>query len=634
MKYRSEIDGLRALAVIPVILFHAGFELFAGGFVGVDVFFVISGYLITSILINDLENNAFSLIDFYERRARRILPALFFVMLICIPFAWLWMLPSQLIDFSQSLIAVSLFVSNFLFWKESNYFAPLAEEKPLLHTWSLAVEEQYYLLFPIFLFISWRLGKNKILLMIILLTFLSLIYSEWGWRNNPMANFYLAPARAWELFAGSITAFYIYKKGQRKNELLSIIGFAAVLVSIFIYDKTTPFPSIYSLVPVLGVVLLIIYGNENTFVGKFLSLKYIVGMGLISYSAYLWHQPIFAFAKIRFENVSSIAFIYLSIFAVMIASLSWKYIEQPFRNRNKFTQAKIFSTSLVFIALFISIGLIVQLYGNKFIPNYNLESKISPNFGLHSDCLIENDNVINNKCSTKTKAKYVLFGDSHAMHLADGFSENLKREFGLIQITKSGCAPLLNTAEYDHNINPCINFNKNAVEFIKNSTSIETVVISSRFGLLDKNASIWYENNEITSQNLKENIVKKEFIKLLTDIQNSGKKIVVVSTTPKPVDMFSPGQCVVKKLIKNKNPDDCNFYHTDRFINKGLLVFDSIKLNNLVKIDLISMICAENVCNSYQDEKILFSEGMHLSREGAKYLGDKYYWDILLKQEK
>lgn len=160
MKYRAEIDGLRALAVIPVILFHAGFEVFSGGFVGVDVFFVISGYLITTILIKDIEKKRFSIINFYERRARRILPALFFMMLICIPFALIWMLPNQIRDFSSSLIAVSLFVSNFLFWLQSGYFAEVAEQKPLLHTWSLAVEEQYYVLFPIFLILAWRFGKN------------------------------------------------------------------------------------------------------------------------------------------------------------------------------------------------------------------------------------------------------------------------------------------------------------------------------------------------------------------------------------------------------------------------------------------------------------------------------------------
>ena len=213
IKYRAEIDGLRALAVIPVIFFHAGFELFRGGFVGVDVFFVISGYLITSILIEDINNKRFSIVNFYERRARRIFPALFFIMFMCIPFAWIWMLPSQMKDFSQSLVAVSLFASNILFWRESDYFAAAAEEKPLLHTWSLAVEEQYYLLFPVFLILAWRFGKNRVFWMMVVMAAISLLLSEWGWRNRSQANFYLAPTRAWELFAGSIAAFIVQRQG-------------------------------------------------------------------------------------------------------------------------------------------------------------------------------------------------------------------------------------------------------------------------------------------------------------------------------------------------------------------------------------------------------------------------------------
>ena len=257
MKYRAEIDGLRALAVVPVILFHAGFELFSGGFVGVDVFFVISGYLITTILIEDLENKRFSLVSFYERRARRILPALFFVMFVCIPFAWMWMLPIQMKDFSQSLVAVSLFASNVLFWRKSGYFDAAAEEKPLLHTWSLAVEEQYYVLFPIFLILAWRFGKNRVFWMIVVMAAISLLLSEWGWRNKATANFYLAPTRAWELFAGSIAAFIVQKNGVQKNNFLALLGLAAIIFSIFAYDESTPFPSVYALVPVLGVVLLV-----------------------------------------------------------------------------------------------------------------------------------------------------------------------------------------------------------------------------------------------------------------------------------------------------------------------------------------------------------------------------------------
>lgn len=174
MQYRSEVDGLRALAVLPVILFHAGFPIFSGGFVGVDVFFVISGYLITSILIEDLERGSFNLLNFYERRARRILPALFLIVFVSIPFAWFFMPQSQLKDFSNSLIAVSFFVSNFLFWRESGYFDTIVDEKPLLHTWSLAVEEQFYIVFPVLLFFLWGFGKKRAIWVISILAFISL----------------------------------------------------------------------------------------------------------------------------------------------------------------------------------------------------------------------------------------------------------------------------------------------------------------------------------------------------------------------------------------------------------------------------------------------------------------------------
>ena len=277
LKYRPEIDGVRALAVIPVILFHAGFELFSGGFVGVDVFFVISGYLITTILITDIENKRFSLVNFYERRARRILPALFFVMLVCLPFAWMWMLPNQIKDFSQSLVAVSLFASNIQFWRESGYFEAAAELKPLLHTWSLAVEEQYYLLFPIFLVLAWRFGKNKVFWMIVVMSAISLLFSEYSWRKHPTANFYLAPTRAWELFAGSVAAFMVQKNGVQKNNLRALLGLAAIIFPIFVYDESTPFPSLYTLVPVMGVTLIILYADKQTLAAQILSTKAFVG---------------------------------------------------------------------------------------------------------------------------------------------------------------------------------------------------------------------------------------------------------------------------------------------------------------------------------------------------------------------
>ena len=209
MKYRADIDGLRAIAVVPVILFHAGLDLFSGGFVGVDIFFVISGYLITTIIVREMSEDRFSLLRFYERRARRILPALFLVVLVCFPFAWYNLLPKTLIDFAECVLAVSVFSSNFLFWSESGYFDTATELKPLLHTWSLAVEEQYYVIFPLLVMGMWRFGQRVLIILLGIIAIASLLAAQYLSSTAPSANFYLLTTRAWELLIGAFCALYL-----------------------------------------------------------------------------------------------------------------------------------------------------------------------------------------------------------------------------------------------------------------------------------------------------------------------------------------------------------------------------------------------------------------------------------------
>ena len=497
MKYRAEIDGLRALAVVPVILFHAGFELFSGGFVGVDVFFVISGYLITTILIEDIENQRFSLVNFYERRARRILPALFFVMLVCIPFAWMWMLPSQMKDFSQSLVAVSLFASNILFWRESGYFAAAAEEKPLLHTWSLAVEEQYYVLFPIFLILAWRFGKNRVFWMIVVMATISLLLSEWGWRNKATANFYLAPTRAWELFAGSIAAFIVQKQGVQKNNLLATLGLAAIIFSIFFYDETTPFPSVYALVPVLGVVLLVLYADKETLAAKLLSTKGFVGIGLISYSAYLWHQPIFAFARVKLlGETSEMLMLNLAAFSVVLGYLSWKFIERPFRKisgKSTISRHNVFAISIFGLVLFSSVG----FYGHKangFIERFDIPKEILAEFRLpmrwEGFCFYSfNDRELNVgtdgfNCtigSQSSPSDTLLFGDSYAAHWEPFLKEATNNyEFSFDSVTTNWCFPSLRdeyTAPRGHIAIEQCDLNRNWLK--TNAAHYDNIILSS-----------------------------------------------------------------------------------------------------------------------------------------------------------
>ena len=369
MRKRAEIDGLRAVAVIPVILFHAGFGAFGGGYAGIDIFLVISGYLITTIIITDLRAERFSLANFYERRARRILPALFFVMLVSLPFAWFYLMPKDIEAFGKSLVAVSTFISNFLFWSEAGYFDTAAEPKPLLHTWSLAVEEQYYILFPLFLMLLWRFGMRFLVIACAILGVASLAAAHIGAGTLPAGNYYLLPTRGWELLLGVFAAFYLACREEsgfspRADQALSLLGAALILVAIFAFDSETPFPSLYALVPTVGALLIILAAREGTIVCHVLSNRLFVGIGLISYSAYLWHFPLFAFARHRSLTEPELWLMAaLCVATLPLAYLSWRFNENPFREKSKTSRVQIVAFDGAAAAGFIALGLFGAMSG-------------------------------------------------------------------------------------------------------------------------------------------------------------------------------------------------------------------------------------------------------------------------------
>tara|TARA_B100000212_G_scaffold45845_1_gene29600 strand:+ start:16307 stop:18178 length:1872 start_codon:yes stop_codon:yes gene_type:complete len=367
INYRPEIDGLRAIAVLPVILFHAGFSYFSGGYVGVDVFFVISGYLITLMIVEETKNNSFSLSRFYERRIRRIVPALFLVILLCIPFMWFLMMPYEARYFSQSLVSVVFFASNFLFWQRSNYFEQESELNPLLHTWSLAVEEQFYIFFPLLIMIFWKFGKKKVFYILLVIAALSLILSEYQSKNFPSANFYLSPSRAWELLAGSLLAMYLMDREPLKNNFMSLLGLILVIFSILNFDDQTRFPSLYTLFPVLGSCLIIMFSHRDIFVGRILSSSLMVQLGLISYSAYLFHQPLFSFARIySLGHPPVLVMVVLAIITLFLAYISWKFVETPFRNREKVSTKLLLKLFLFFSIFIFSLGIIGHITNGFF----------------------------------------------------------------------------------------------------------------------------------------------------------------------------------------------------------------------------------------------------------------------------
>lgn len=471
MIYRKEIDGLRAIAVLAVMFFHANFSLVRGGFAGVDVFFVISGYLITKIIVTQIQAGSFSLARFYERRARRILPALFVMMLICLPVAWLIIInPADFKDFCKSFLAVALSASNILFWKESGYFDSSTALKPLLHTWSLAVEEQYYLIFPFLMLIVWKVGAKCTLWLALILAIASLVFAQWSSVYQPVFNFYWLPSRMWELLAGAIIpiAFSTYPglrpSGLQRSglitQILGLLGLVLILSSVLMMDEQFPWPSVWTLIPVLGTVLILLFASSTTLAGRLLGAPPLVSIGLVSYSAYLWHQPLLAFARYQFDPLTLGSRLGLVMAALTLGWLSWKYIETPFRNKNRFSSRQIFISAATFIVLFAAIGL-TGYVRSGFL--FRLPAQSEPVFSyvmkdfmqdIRGDkCFIQRHLPVDRfseECSQTSVAEgagaVVLWGDSHAAALYTGLKKYSK---DVVQFTAGSCPPLFwNTKEH------------------------------------------------------------------------------------------------------------------------------------------------------------------------------------------
>jgi peptidoglycan/LPS O-acetylase OafA/YrhL len=618
MNYRKEIDGLRAVAVMPVILFHAGFTYFSGGYVGVDVFFVISGYLITSILLRELDQGGFSILRFYERRARRILPALVFVMVSCIPFALAWMVPYQIKLLSQGFVAVTLFASNILFWKKTGYFSPDSENNPLLHTWSLAVEEQYYLFFPLYLLFVWRFGRNPVFYTIVIFSIISLLLSEWGWRYAPKANFYLAPFRAWELLAGSICAFLHFQREERASNLMSVIGLALIIFSIFYYDESTPFPSLYALAPVVGTAFIILFAQPGTWVANVLSLKFFVGVGLVSYSAYLWHQPIFAFARIRSQHEPTQWFMLgLSILTFVLAYITWRYVERPFRKRPfpaLQSRAALFRVAGAVGAVFLALGVYGHVSGglkSKFttLPRYlTIESefaKISNGWCFYSvDSLPDLDlgpNGLNCSVGSETAQKRgALIGDSFAGQF-EPFWDIVGNELGIeIQsITTNWCYPSLTEGftgiKPSRSFEQCL-FNRQYIE--QSLQDFDFLIVGAHWAHLLEKSKI----DEVI-----------EFIDFATEI---GKPVIVMPS-PELFDRSSFNNFIYRPSSSNELKNS----HSEKTATRAnqLLSEKATQSEKVLFLDRDTLFTAFGVPSAMLENGIPYSaDGSHISVYGSK----------------
>jgi len=619
LAYRPDIDGLRAIAVLSVIFFHAFPTIITGGFIGVDIFFVISGYLITSIIVKELNNDSFSIINFYERRVRRILPALYLLLLLCLPFVYILLSPGDIKEFSGSIISVATFTSNILFYKIISYFNADAELKPLLHTWSLAVEEQFYLLFPILLIFIWKLKRFWILAILTAIAGMSLGFAEWGANHNARAAFFLPHTRMWELLSGAFVAFYFEKELFHKHkfirEILTFVGLSLIFTSVLIFNEKVPYPSFFTLIPILGTVLILLFGQSNTISANFLRSKLLVSIGLISYSLYLYHQPIFAFYRYTVTDGTNIfAMLLLISLTFILAFLSWTYIEQPFRNKHVFKRKTVFNLAALFTILFLAIGLLgYKTSGFKKLKMNEKQLQLfdKANYNPpHNPCL--SADLKDKRCANYLdNVTWVVFGDSHAGGLAQALGDALAiKSVNLLSFSSGGCKPSYGV------VNRCADWTNNSVNYIVNNKKIKYVVITYRINrwLFGEHRGKYPElPNDVTEDDRQ--ATWNSYVKLAKYFVSSGKKVIIVLQAPE-----LPKRIVYLIGDNKKSLQDINGVTKKWWDARSLFV--KSRLYQLPKevtiIDPSKQFCDANYCKAVINGVPLYHDYDHMS-----YLGNE-----------
>lgn len=605
MRYRSDIDGLRAIAVVPVVLFHAGMPGLSGGYLGVDVFFVISGFLITSILLSDIAEDRFSIISFYERRIRRIVPALV-VMLICATtVAWCILLPNSLLEFSKSLVATATFSSNFLFYSQTGYFDPAAAGKPLLHTWSLAVEEQFYILFPLILFFLHKRGRVWLAGWLAFLAALSFSIGIWRYSQSPSEVFYMPYTRFWELLLGSILAMEIVKPSPSRV-FMHVVGLTGIGLIIFGMVKGGGWRG---LLPCIGAALVIYSGRCETSISRrILSLRPLVWIGIISYSLYLWHWPMIVFTEYAlFRPATPQEMVSVIIAAVLFSTLSWWLVEQRFR-RAALNRKQLLGGGLAALSMMAAVGIgTVASDGAKWrvpgAPRIDI-AEADEAFGARK-CLLDSDqnwsdwNASGCFLVGKTPSNILLWGDSFAAHYAPGLRKYASPSTGLLQYTTNGCPPAIGYLR--ESVPKCKANNDYALKIVQNY-NIQKVILSARWAA--------YENKEELFRSL---------VTTVEMLSHAGIKVIVVGQSADFKFQFDDAEraAYLAWLDPTNNWRTVERLDLDATVNTELkgLTFPAMFF------DPLSFICHQNICPILLEGRSLFIDHGHLSLFGSDTLG-------------
>lgn len=648
-KYRADIDGLRAIAVLSVLFFHMEIRSFSGGYVGVDMFFVISGYLITTIIIREIATNEFSIARFYERRFRRIVPALTVVLAFSLALGAVLFAPPALVRLSKSAIASLLFSSNVLFYSEWGYFDSPAKFKPLLHTWSLAVEEQFYIVFPLLLILIARWSSRRYDKWLVTLGLVSFIACILGMRFDASGAFYLIPTRAWELILGSLLATSALPVPQTRHtrELLSVLGITLIVFSILYYTPDTHYPGVAAIIPTLGTALVIYSGiGGASLVCKILSFSPLVAIGLISYSLYLWHWPILVYVKhysITQLNNVQIGAMMSVIFIISI--ISWRYVEKPFRDKMFLARRpKLLLASMATPIIVIAIGAFLianggfrNRYKSSLIESFdardpewerwmiceNKESKISS----HQDLCDIGD--------SGSKLSFLLWGDSHARALASAVDLSAKRSGVKGKITtQTSCPPLISIER--PNGTSCHKFNQAILKYLSDAPEIKTVILAARWVMSSDGTRYKSESGKSIklvdlqspdSINTPNVILFELGIKRTVDaLLALGKTVVLVKPVPE-IGYDVPSAYFVSEITGRDvsslvSPTWGEYMQRTKNVES---IFSKVeKEKPILIVSPSTYLCDAQYCRVVFDGRALYRDNNHLSTFGSKYVSRSF----------
>lgn len=608
-QYRLDIQGLRAIAVLAVVIFHINPNRLLGGFIGVDIFFVISGYLIIGIIWRDLNKDNFSLINFYSRRVNRLFPALFTMTFVISILGYFVFLPEEMNNYAKSLISSLFYISNFYFYSISGYFDSELKFSPLLHTWSLSIEEQFYIVFPLLLWLIYRKKPKSVIRFFIVIGILSLILSECLLYSDESLSFFSSPSRVWQFISGGLIAIYpgTFKLSKVLSDILGLIGLIIIFSCLFLYSEELSFPGINALLPTLATVMVIYSGNNPNLIYKFLSLSPFTFFGKISYSLYLWHWPVIIFYKLTINNtISKIGKLEVLFLSIVLGYLSWRFIEQLTKNRViakrslKPIVISLSATVLVSVIAVISLdGLPYRYskqqlwyssfmnYGQKYFREGNcfFTTKYK-DFKLFNkqECVVYDEN----------KNNILLIGDSHAAHWYSALATKMnKKTETLSQVTLASCRPLI---EYDVN-RMCSDMLDWAYQNLIKTKRFDKIILSAA----------WDEEN------------LKDLLETITKITEYTDEIVILGP------IVSYAQPLPRLLAKYTNKEIFEFSEYDRIKKADDAFIEALAGKPVVYISVLNKMCSNGsdcITTTDKDVPMQFDRG-HLTHEGAVYLINK-----------